>query len=58
MEFNRFSTNFPHMDKPGSWFLLAKCIFKHFARKTNYLVCYVSGTLVDKWSLTGLICSN
>ena len=35
MEFNRFSTNFPHMDKPSGWFLLAKCIFKHFASKNQ-----------------------
>ena len=23
---NPFSTNVPFMDKPGSWFLLAKCL--------------------------------
>ena len=32
--FNRFSTNFPLTDKPGSWFLRAKCWKKTCGRVT------------------------
>ena len=51
------------MDKPGSWFLLAKCyrpasllkknvtlpqvFFKHFASKNQLPGFYISGTLVE-----------
>ena len=50
--FNPFSTNVPFMDKPGSWFLLAKCIFstaafKHFASENQLPGFYTSGTLIE-----------
>ena len=32
--FNPFSTNFPIMVKPGSWFLIAKCLKNTFKRVT------------------------
>ena len=31
---NLFSTNVPFMDKPGSWFLLAKCLKNSCGRVT------------------------
>ena len=59
---NPFSTNVPFMDKPGSWFLLAKCLkntcgrltfftlpqvfFKHFTSKNQLPGFYITGTLV------------
>ena len=33
-DFNPFSTNVPLMDKPGSWFLLAKCLKNTYGRVT------------------------
>ena len=55
------------MYKPGSWFLLAKCLkntcervtlpqvlFKHFASKNQLPGFYISGTLVEN----GLITTN
>ena len=49
--FNRFSTNVPLMYKPGSWFLLAKCLEKpvgewHIAGKNQLTGFYISGILV------------
>ena len=32
--FNPFSTNAPFMDKPGSWFLLAKCLQNTCGKET------------------------
>ena len=48
--FNPFSTNVPFMDKPGSWFLLAKCLkntcgrvtFKQRCDLHLYLKCHSS----------------
>ena len=42
---NSFSTNVPLMDKPGSWFLLAKCLKKTCGRVRDlhlYLKCHSS----------------
>ena len=50
---NPFSTNVPLMDKPGSWFLLAKCLkntcgrVKHSASKNQLPGFYISRTLVE-----------
>ena len=30
--FNPFAANVPHMGKPGSWFVLAKCVKKHLCK--------------------------
>ena len=30
--FNPFAANVPHMSKPGSWFVLAKCVKKHLCK--------------------------
>ena len=34
-----FSTNVPFMDKPGSWFLLAKCLKNTCGRVTFSMTC-------------------
>ena len=34
LKFNPFSTNVPLTDKPGSWFLLAKCLKNTCGRVT------------------------
>ena len=55
-DISSFSTNVPLTDKPGSWFLLAKCLknifnfknfFKHFASKNQVPGPSVSETLVE-----------
>ena len=51
-----FSTNVPFTDKPGSWFLLTKClkklhsstgVFQTFSTKNQLSGFYVSRTLVE-----------
>ena len=47
---NPFPANIPIMEKPGSWFLLAKChssigVFTHFASKNQLPGFSISGAL-------------
>ena len=55
--FNAFSVNVPLMDKPGLWFLLAKCLKNTYGR-----VAFLSkdaGLLMDqKWLLYDFYCKN
>ena len=53
-----FWTNVPYMDKPCSWFLLAKCLKKHLwksdilSSKNQLPGFYISGTLVENGLIT------
>ena len=56
---NPFSINVPLMDKPGSWFLQAKCLKntcrrRHFVSKNQLPGFYISGILVENGLNIGL----